>query len=80
MVTRGFTQHLGIDFNEAFAPVAHMDTVRIVLSIVAKKKLHFDQMYVKLEFLNGYLEEELYVEQEQIYEVSGQEHKVYKLK
>ena len=35
MVARGFTQQLGIDFNETFAPVARMDTIRIVLSIAA---------------------------------------------
>ena len=40
MVKRGFTQQLDIDFNETFAPVARMDTVRIVLAIAAQKKCH----------------------------------------
>jgi hypothetical protein len=35
LVARGFTQQPGIDFNETFAPVSHMDTIRTVLSIVA---------------------------------------------
>ena len=63
MVARGFTQNPGIDFNETFARVAHMDTVRTVLAIVAQKKWLIYQMDVKSTFLNGYLEEEVYVEQ-----------------
>ena len=80
MVARGFTQQPGIDFNETFAPVARMDTVRTILAIAAQKKWHVHQMDVKSAFLNGYLEEEVYVEQPQGYEVPGQEHKVYSLK
>ena len=63
MVARGFTQQPGIDFNETFAPVAHMDTVRTNLAIAAQNKWHVHQMDVKLAFLNGYLEEKVYVEQ-----------------
>ena len=63
MVARQFTQQPDIDFNETFAPVARMDTVRIVLAIAAQNKRHVHQMDVKSTFLNGYLEEEVYVEQ-----------------
>ena len=80
MVARGFTQQRDIDFNEMFTPVACMDTVRTVLSIAAQNKWHVHQMDVKLAFLNGYVEEEVYVEQPQGYEVPGQEHKVYRMK
>ena len=45
-----------------FSPVAHMDTVIIVLAIAAQNKWHVHQMDVKSAFLNGYLEEEVYVE------------------
>ena len=69
MVARGFTQQPGIDFNETFAPVACMDIVRTVLAIAAQNKRHVHQMDVKLAFLNEYLEEEVYVEQPQGYEV-----------
>ena len=62
MVTRGFTQQPGIDLNETFALVAHMDTVKIVLAIVAQNKWLVYQMDVKSTFLNGYLDEEVYVE------------------
>ena len=80
MVVRGFTQQPDIDFNETFAPVAHMDTARTVLAIAVQNKWHVYQMDVESTFLNGYLEEEVYVEQPQGYEVPGQEHKVYRLK
>ena len=80
MVVRGFTQQLGIDFNETFAPVAHMDTVRTVLAIAAQNKWIAYQMDVKSTFLNGYLEEEVYVIQPQGYEVPSQEHKVYRVR
>ena len=53
---------------------------RTVLAIAAQKKWLVHQMDVKSTFLNGYLEEEVYVEQPQDYEFPGQEHKVYRLK
>ena len=80
MVARGFTQQPGIDFNETFAPIACMDIVRIVFAIDAQNKWPVYQMDVKSTFLNGYLEEEVYVEHPQGSEVPGQEHKVYRLK
>ena len=72
MVARGFTWQLDIDFNETFAPIARMDTVITVLSIAAQNKWHVHQMDVKSTFLNGYLEEEVYVEQTQGYEFLDQ--------
>jgi hypothetical protein len=80
LVARGFTQQPGIDFNETFAPVARMDTIRTVLDIVAQYKWSVYQMDVKSTFLNRHLEENMYVEQPQGYEVRGQEDKVYRLK
>ena len=62
MVARGFTQQPVINFNETVAPIACMDTVITVLAIVAQNKWHVHQMDVKSGFLNGYLEEEVYVE------------------
>ena len=56
MVARGFTQQLDIDFNETFALVALMDTVRIVLAITANNKWQVRQMDIMSTFLNGYLE------------------------
>ena len=56
IVARGFTQQPGIEFNETFAPVACMDTIRIVLAIDAQNKGRVHQMDFKSALLNGYLE------------------------
>ena len=70
MVARGFTQQPDIDFNETFAPVARMDIIKIVLAIAAQNKWPVYQMDVKSTFLNDYLDEEVYVEHPEVYEVS----------
>jgi hypothetical protein len=80
LVARGFTQQPGNDFNETFTLVACMDTIRNVLSIIVQNKWSVYQMDVKSTFLNERLEEEVYVEQPQGYEVPRQENKVYRLK
>eukprot|EP00253_Pinus_taeda_P007479 PITA_07479 len=80
LVVKGYKQQQGRDYDETFAPVARMETVRIVLSIAAQHKWKIYQMDVKFAFLNGVLKEEVYVEQPSGYEVYGQEHKVCKLK
>ena len=80
LVAKGFSQQLGIDYNETFAPVARLDTVRMILSIAAQKNWKVYQMDVKSAFLNGILEEEVYIKQPLGYEILGEEHKVYKLK
>ena len=61
-MAHGFSQKEGIDYEETFAPVSRY-TSRIVLSldVVMKWKIH--QMDVKTSFLNGVVEEEVYVEQ-----------------
>ena len=80
LVVKGYKQKHVIDYEETFAPVARMETVRAVLSIAAKNKWKVYQMDVKSAFLNGVLMEEVYVEQPLGYEKKGQEHKVCKLK
>eukprot|EP00253_Pinus_taeda_P014032 PITA_14032 len=80
LVVKGYKQQQGKDYDETFAPVARMETVRTVLSTVAQHKWEIYQMDVKSAFLNGVLKEEAYVEQPPGYEVDGQEHKACKLK
>ena len=80
LVVRGYKQQQGRDYEENFAPVARMETIREVLSIAAQHKWKFYQMDVKYAFLNGVLKEEVYVEQPPGYEIEGQEYKVCKLK
>ena len=61
IVARGFTQHEGVDYQEVFAPVANLESVRIIVSLAAKYDLELDQMDVSTAYLNGELEEELYM-------------------
>eukprot|EP00253_Pinus_taeda_P003233 PITA_03233 len=80
LVVKGYKQQYGRDYQETFAPVARMETVRAVLSIAAQNKWKVDQMDVKSAFLNGVLMEDVYIEQPLGYEKKGEEHKVCKLK
>ncbi|XP_031121052.1 uncharacterized protein LOC116024300 [Ipomoea triloba] len=63
LVAKGYSQEEGIDFDETFAPVARLEAIRIFLAHAAFKNFTIYQMDVKSEFLNGLLEEEVYVEQ-----------------
>ncbi|CAA0825713.1 cysteine-rich RLK (RECEPTOR-like protein kinase) 8 [Striga hermonthica] len=80
LVAKGYSQLPGIDYNETFAPVARLDTIRALIALAAQKKWRIYQLDVKSTFLNGYLEEEIYVEQPQGFVTEGQENKVLKLK
>jgi hypothetical protein len=61
LVAQGFSQKKGIDYEETFAPVAHLEANRILLSFSMAKGFKLHQMDVKSAFLNGVLEEEVYV-------------------
>ncbi|KAK1384246.1 hypothetical protein POM88_021981 [Heracleum sosnowskyi] len=63
LVAKGYSQQEGIDYDETFAPVARLEAIRIFLAYVAHKKFKVFQMDVKSVFLNGKLEEEVFVEQ-----------------
>ena len=71
LVTQGYVQQEGIDYDETFAPVARMETVRIFLSIASQSKLIFYQMDVKSAFLNRYLKEFVYVDQPKGFIIDG---------
>ncbi|XP_073120328.1 uncharacterized mitochondrial protein AtMg00820-like [Henckelia pumila] len=66
LVAQGYRQEEGIDFDESFAPVARLEAIRIFLAYAAFKDFKVFQMDVKSAFLNGILQEEVFVEQPQI--------------
>ena len=80
LVARGFVQQEGIDFDDAFAPVARMESVRVLLALAAQEGWKVHHMDVKSAFLNGDLKEEVYVRQPPGFTVAGEEGKVYRLK
>ncbi|KAH9291001.1 hypothetical protein KI387_044130 [Taxus chinensis] len=80
LVVKGFTQKQGIEFDEIFSPVVKMTSIRTVLEIVAAEDLHLEQLDVKTVFVHGDLEEELYMQQPEGYEVKGKEEMVCKRK
>ena len=62
LVAKGYTQRYGIDYQDTFAPVAKINTIRIIISIAANRDWPLKQFDVKNVFLNGDLEEEVYME------------------
>jgi len=63
LIAQGFMQIEGLDYTNTFAPIAKYNTVHVLLSMVAKFDLELDQMDVKTAFLNGQLDEEIYMHQ-----------------
>jgi hypothetical protein len=80
LVCKGYAQIEGLEFDETFAPVEILEAVRIFLSYACHKRFKVYQMDVKSDFLNGYLNEEVYMEQLEVFELSYNPDLVCKLK
>nr|AAP44618.1 putative polyprotein [Oryza sativa Japonica Group] len=79
LVAKGYTQKEGEDFFDTYSPVARLTTIRVLLALAASHGLLVHQMDVKTAFLNGELEEEIYMDQPDGYVLEGQERMVCKL-
>lgn len=80
LVAKGYRQQYGVDYEETFAPVVRFETVRVALALAAQMKWPVFQFDVKSAFLNGDLQEEVYVSQPDGFVIKGKESKVYKLR
>ena len=80
LVAKGFTQKEGVDYNETFSPVSKKDSFRIVMALVAHYDLELHQMDVKTVFLNGDLDETIFMAQPEGFVVKGKEHLGCRLK
>ena len=80
MVVKGFLQKKGVDFSEIFSPVVKMTSIRVFLGLAASLNLELEQLDVRTAFLHGDLDEEIYMEQPEGFEVSGKKNLVCKLK
>jgi hypothetical protein len=79
LVAKGYVQKFGVDYEEVFAPVARLDTVRVLLALAANQGWKVHHLDVKSAFLHGELGEEVYVSQPEGYIVKGKEQLVLKL-
>ena len=80
LVAQGYSQIEEIDYEETFAPVARLESIKILLGITCSLRIKLYQMDIKSVFLNGILSEEVYVEQPKGFEDPKFVNHVYRLK
>jgi hypothetical protein len=71
LVAKGFSQKPGVDYGDIWAPVSQYKTLRILLAVVATEGLHLHQLDIKTAFLNGDIEEDIYMVQPPGYHKAG---------
>lgn len=79
LLAKGYTQKYGIDYGETFSPVVRFSSIRCSLAFAVQNDLLIHQMDVETAFLNGKLDEEIYMQQPKEYVKPVEEHLVYKL-
>ncbi|KAG7578674.1 Integrase catalytic core [Arabidopsis thaliana x Arabidopsis arenosa] len=79
LVAKGYVQRHGIDFDEVFAPVARIETIRFIIALAASSGWEVHHLDVKTAFLHGELKETVFVTQPEGFITQGSEEKVYKL-
>ena len=79
LIAQGYNQKEGIDFDETFALVARIEAIRLLLAFTCHMYFKLFQMDMKSAFLNGFIQEEVYVEQPPSFEDHEKPNHVYKL-
>ena len=80
LVCKGYAQVEGVDFEETSAPMVRLEAIKMILAFASYKKLKVYQMDVRSGFLNGNLEEEVYIEQPEGFQLTDKGDYVCKLK
>lgn len=80
MVSKGFWQVEGIDFQEVFSPIVNHKSIRTVLALLSIENKELEQLYVNTTFLHGNLEERIYMQRPQMFEVKSDTPLVFLLK
>ena len=80
LVAQGYSQKEGFDYDETFSPVVRPESVCSVIALACKEGLKLHQMNITTAFLNGDLEETIYMKQPEGFVTEGQEHLVCRLK
>jgi hypothetical protein len=80
LVVKGYVYRHGIDYDEVFTPVARLDSVCLLITLTVHEGWEVHHMDIKSAFLNGDMQEEVYIEQPAGFIIAGKEHKVLKLK
>ena len=80
LVVKGFNQKKGTDFEEIFSLMVKMSSIHVALGLAIRLNLEVEQLDMKTTFLHGDLEEEIYMQQPEGFEVKGKENIVCKLK
>ena len=73
---QGFSQKFGLDYDETFCPVVHFKSIRTAIGLAVQNGLKMHQLDVATAFLNGKLEEEVFMKQPEGFVAKGQEHLV----
>ncbi|KAL0284519.1 UNVERIFIED_CONTAM: Retrovirus-related Pol polyprotein from transposon RE1 [Sesamum angustifolium] len=73
---KGYTQRLGVDFEETYSPVVMVMSIPILLAIAAWYDNEIWQMDMKMTFLNGFIEEDIYMDQPEVFTFVGEKRKV----
>jgi Reverse transcriptase (RNA-dependent DNA polymerase) len=80
LVAKGFTQILGLDYDETFSPVAYLDLIWILLALAMLEDWEIHQIDIKTAFLNSNLNKEIYMQQLEGFIAAGQSGKVCRLR
>lgn len=80
LVAKGCVQKAGVDYSDVFSPVVRHSTLRLLIALAVKLNLKITHLDVKAAFLNGVLDQPVYMKQPEGFVVKNQENKVYRLK